>query len=149
MHNILLLNGPNLNLLGTREVARYGRSSLPELVDQLTEVARSLQLNLRSLQTNIEGELVNAVQQAKQEQTDAILINPGAYAHTSIALRDALLAVEIPFIEVHISNVYARESYRKHSYLADIANGVIVGCGPFGYELGLRALAQQLNILAK
>ncbi|OYQ75889.1 type II 3-dehydroquinate dehydratase [Wohlfahrtiimonas chitiniclastica] len=134
---VLLINGPNLNIIGTREPQIYGYTTLPELETQLTHKAGELQLALSCFQSNIEGEIINQIHKAKSENIDVILINPGAYTHTSIAIRDAFLSVDIPFIEIHISNVFAREPFRHHSYLSDIASGILVGHGLFGYELGL------------
>lgn len=136
--NILVLNGPNLNLLGKREPGRYGAESLTELQARLDGRAAELGHSLTWLQSNAEHELVDAVQSAAGKYT-FIIINAAAYTHTSIALRDALLAVAIPFIEVHVSNVHARENFRRHSYLSDIATGVITGLGTDGYEFALAA----------
>ena len=144
MENLLLLNGPNLNLLGSREPGTYGTSTLPEITARLIKLASEAGHELSALQSNSEAELINRIHQAGQEQVDFILFNPAAYTHTSIALRDALLAVKIPFIEIHLSNVFARESFRHHSYFSDIATGVIAGFGPLGYELALYAAAQRL-----
>ena len=144
MANLLLLNGPNLNLLGSREPGTYGTSTLPEITARLIKLASEAGHELSALQSNSEAELINRIHQAGQEQVDFILFNPAAYTHTSIALRDALLAVKIPFIEIHLSNVYARENFRHHSYFSDIATGVIAGFGPLGYELALYAAAQRL-----
>ena len=144
MPSLLLLNGPNLNLLGTREPGHYGNQSLAEIEGALTETARSLGHALSCLQSNAEAELVERVH-AAAGQVDFILINPGALTHTSIALRDALLGVAIPFIEVHISNVHAREEFRRQSYFSDIAVGSITGLGPQGYELALRAADEYLR----
>lgn len=144
MANLLLLNGPNLNLLGSREPGTYGTSTLPEITARLVKLAKEAGHELSALQSNSEAELINRIHQAGQEQVDFILFNPAAYTHTSIALRDALLAVKIPFIEIHLSNVFARESFRHHSYFSDIAAGVIAGFGPLGYELALYAAAQRL-----
>lgn len=145
MSHLLLINGPNLNLLGTREPDVYGRQTLADIEQDLSAEASRLGHQLSCFQSNHEGALVDRVQQAKREGVDFILINPGAYTHTSIALRDALLGVAIPFIEVHLSNVHARESFRKHSYLSDIALGVIAGCGALGYLLALSAAHERLN----
>lgn len=134
---ILLLNGPNLNLLGTREPAHYGANSLAEIEAELVALARSRGAELASFQSNSEGALVDRIQAARDEGVEFILINAGAYTHTSVALRDALAAVEIPFIEVHLSNVYKREDFRHRSLLADLARGLIVGLGPQGYRLAL------------
>ncbi len=144
MANLLLLNGPNLNLLGSREPGTYGTSTLPEITARLIKLASEAGHELSALQSNSEAELINRIHQAGQEQVDFILFNPAAYTHTSIALRDALLAVKIPFIEIHLSNVFARERFRHHSYFSDIATGVIAGFGPLGYELALYAAAQRL-----
>jgi len=141
---ILLLNGPNLNLLGTREPGTYGATTLAEITTRLSRMAQEAGHPLTAIQSNHEGDLIDAVHGAKAEHVEFILLNPGAFTHTSIALRDALLAVDIPFIEIHLSNVHARESFRHHSYFSDIAAGVIVGFGPLGYELALIAAAQQL-----
>ncbi|SEA06186.1 3-dehydroquinate dehydratase [Thiothrix caldifontis] len=145
MASILLLNGPNLNLLGKREPGHYGSMSLPDIEARLTALAHQQQQTLLCYQHNAEGALVDRIHQALDEQIDFILINPGAYTHTSIALRDALLGVAIPFIEIHLSNVHRREPFRHHSYLSDIAEGVILGLGTLGYELALYAAIQKLN----
>lgn len=141
-HNVLVINGPNLNLLGTREPAVYGSETLADVVNHLVTVGQTLNINVSHVQNNIEGELVNAIHAARG-QVDAIIINAGAYTHTSVALRDALAGVGIPFVEVHISNVHKREAFRHHSYLSDSAVGVIVGLGSYGYEAALRFLAQK------
>lgn len=143
-YSILLLNGPNLNLLGTREPDKYGRQTLTEIVNALRHQAESLDLKLSHLQSNAEHELLDAIHQAKS-QHDFIIINPAAYTHTSVALRDALLGVALPFIEVHLSNIHAREPFRHHSYLSDIAQGVICGLGAQGYEFALLAAQRYLN----
>jgi 3-dehydroquinate dehydratase II len=145
LSQLLLINGPNLNLLGTREPTVYGSQTLAEIEQSLRDQAQTLGHDLACYQSNHEGELVDRVQQARREQVAFILINPGAYTHTSIALRDALLGVAVPFIEVHLSNVHAREDFRRHSYLSDIAAGVIVGCGPLGYRLALLAAHEKLT----
>ena len=137
MANVLVLNGPNLNLLGTREPEKYGHDTLQNIEDRLASLASDHQIAF--FQSNVEGELINRIHQAQVDKVDFILINPAAFTHTSIALRDAMLAVNIPFIEIHLSNVYARESYRHHSYLSDIAVAVISGLGAQGYELALAA----------
>lgn len=142
---ILLLNGPNLNLLGQREPEIYGSTTLADIEHQLTEQAKTSQVTLSCYQTNAEHELIQAVQQAAQDGTDFIIINPAAYTHTSIALRDALAGVAIPFIEIHLSNIHAREEFRQHSYLSDIAVGVICGLGAQGYELALQAAVSHLT----
>ncbi|MDE0420373.1 MAG: type II 3-dehydroquinate dehydratase [Gammaproteobacteria bacterium] len=145
MAKILVLHGPNLNLLGKREPGFYGSVTLADINRVLAGQARSAGHELESLQSNAEHELVGAVQRAKAEDVRFIVINPAAFTHTSIALRDALLAVEIPFIEVHLSNVHARESFRHHSYFSDIAQGVVAGLGAKGYEY---ALASAVTALA-
>lgn len=144
MSELLLINGPNLNLLGSREPTHYGNQSLPQIETDLIGEARRLGHRLQTYQSNHEGELVDRVHKAKAEGVAFILLNPGAYTHTSVALRDALLAVNLPFIEVHLSNTYAREPFRHHSYFSDIARGVIVGLGPIGYRLALQAAHAQL-----
>ena len=144
MSKILILNGPNLNLLGEREPEIYGYESLDDISSSLDSVASEIQVNLSHQQFNSEAELIEEIHLAKKDKVDFIIFNPGAFTHTSIALRDALLGVSIPFIEIHISNVFAREDFRKKSYLSDIAVGVISGHGIFGYEL---ALMSAYNIL--
>ena len=139
MATILLLNGPNLNLLGSREPGIYGRKTLPGIVNDLKQQASQLGHTLLHLQSNSEQALLERVHAAAGEKVDFIIINPAAYTHTSVALRDALSAVAIPFIEIHLSNVHARESFRRHSYFSDIALGVITGLGAVGYELALIA----------
>ena len=139
MLKILVLHGPNLNLLGTREPAVYGTTTLAETDQRLRDIAQSAQAKLTTFQSNSEGALIDRVHAAKSEGVDFIVINPGAYTHTSIALRDAFSAVAIPFIEVHLSNVHAREAFRQHSYLSDIAVGVITGLGAGGYEFAVNA----------
>jgi 3-dehydroquinate dehydratase-2 len=138
MARLLLLNGPNLNLLGTREPGIYGSTTLADVEARVATEATRLGHQLACLQSNAEADLVNRVQ-AAAGHVDFILINPGALTHTSIALRDALLAVDIPFIEIHVSNVHAREGFRRDSYFSDIAVGTITGLGPKGYELALHA----------
>ncbi|HNR22175.1 MAG TPA: type II 3-dehydroquinate dehydratase [Steroidobacteraceae bacterium] len=144
MASLLLLNGPNLNLLGQREPETYGSATLEQLVARAAATARSLGHELVAFQSNAEHELVDRVQAARSDGTAFIILNPGAFSHTSIALRDALLAVALPFIEVHLSNVFAREAFRHHSYFTDIAVGAILGLGGAGYELAIRAAAEQL-----
>lgn len=143
MASILVLNGPNLNLLGTREPQTYGSTTLEDIERRLA--ARAEGHRLATFQSNHEGELIDRIHQAGRESVDFILINPGAFTHTSVALRDALLGVAIPFIEVHLSNVYAREPFRHHSYLSDIAVGVISGLGAMGYELAFAAALQRIG----
>ncbi len=139
MAKILLLNGPNLNLLGSREPALYGNDTLAKITERLTHRADVLGHTFEAIQSNAEQELIAAIHGAGENAVDFIIFNPAAYTHTSIALRDALLGVDVPFIEVHISNVFARESFRHQSYLSDIAQGVISGLGTKGYELALEA----------
>ena len=143
--HLLLLNGPNLNLLGSREPGLYGSTTLAQIESQLAAEAVMLGRQLSSFQSNHEGALVDRIQQARDEGVVGIVINAGAFTHTSIAIRDALLAVALPYVEVHLSNVYARESFRHHSYLSDKAIGVIVGFGPKGYRLSLLALHEHLT----
>ena len=145
MKKILLLNGPNLNLLGTREPGIYGAETLDDIVNHLGNVADELAVSLDSVQSNIEGELIDRIHAAKDEGVSFILINPGAFTHTSVALRDAFLAVEIPLIELHLSNVHAREEFRRNSYLADIAVGTLAGFGAYSYELALRAAVKHIG----
>lgn len=141
---ILLLNGPNLNMLGIREPEKYGTATLKEIVLQLTEEAHMLGARLEHLQSNAEHVLIDRIHQAK-DQIDYILINPAAFTHTSVALRDALLAVDIPFIEIHLSNIHAREPFRHHSYLSDKAAGVICGLGAAGYSYALQTAVSRLS----
>ena len=144
MKNILLLNGPNLNLLGKREPDIYGTESLESITDGLVIEAEKLGLELISFQSNAEHELVDKIQTAPELGVQFILINPGALTHTSVSLRDALLGVGVPIIEVHLSNVYSRESFRQHSYLSDVALGVITGFGSQGYSFALHAASSFL-----
>src|SRR5262245_26109719 len=144
MAHVLLLNGPNLNLLGTREPGLYGAVTLEQIVARVTHLAGELGHHVSAFQSNAEAELVNRIQEAPATHVAFIIFNPAAFTHTSVALRDALLAVKIPFIEVHLSNVHAREPFRHHSYFSDIAVGTITGLGAVGYELALRAAAHQL-----
>ena len=145
MAQILVLNGPNLNLLGTREPDIYGSDRLETINQQLQEKAGACGHAISSFQSNAEHELVDRVHKAREEGVAYILFNPAAFTHTSIALRDALLGVNIPFIEIHLSNVHKREDFRQHSYFSDIAVGVICGLGAQGYELALDAAIQQLS----
>jgi 3-dehydroquinate dehydratase-2 len=145
MARLLLLNGPNLNLLGTREPQVYGSGTLASIEQRATDVARELGHELTAFQSNAEHELIDRIQQAATERIDFLIFNPGGFTHTSVALRDALLAVKLPFIEVHLSNTQARESFRHHSYFSDIAIGCIVGLGAVGYELAVRAAAARLQ----
>jgi len=141
---ILVLNGPNLNLLGKREKEHYGTLSLAQIEKQMKKLAQNLGVKLEFFQSNYEGALVEKIQKAKNKY-DGILINPAAYTHTSIALRDALIAVGIPFVEIHLSNLYKREEFRKRSLLSDLALGVVSGFGPRSYLLGLRGLVESLK----
>ena len=135
--NILLLNGPNLNLLGSREPERYGTVTLPVIVERVSAVASAAGASVTAFQSNSEAELVDRIQQAGRDGIDFIIINPAAYTHTSVAMRDALAAVRIPFVEVHLSNIHAREAFRQKSYFSDLAVGVVSGLGAKGYELAL------------
>jgi 3-dehydroquinate dehydratase-2 len=142
---ITVLNGPNLNLLGVREPSLYGNKTLADIQYTLEQEAHKLQHSLTFHQSNAEHELIERIHVAYTNQVDFIIINPAAFTHTSVALRDALLATKIPFIEVHLSNVHAREPFRKHSYFSDIAQGVICGLGAMGYELALQAAHRLLT----
>jgi 3-dehydroquinate dehydratase II len=144
MARVLLLNGPNLNLLGSREPALYGAETLESIEKRCAEVAREAGHELSTFQSNAEHELIDRIHRAPADNIGFLIFNPGAFTHTSIALRDAIAAVRLPFIEVHLSNTYAREPFRRHSYFSDIAVGVIAGLGAFGYELAVRAAARQL-----
>ncbi|RUL70186.1 type II 3-dehydroquinate dehydratase [Dyella choica] len=145
MAKLLVLHGPNLNLLGVREPDIYGRETLADINNQLAQRAQAAGHELAWYQSNAEHELIGRIHQARDEQVAAILINPGAFTHTSVALRDALAAVAIPFIELHMSNVHAREPFRHHSYLSDLAVGVICGFGSASYRLGLEAALARLE----
>ena len=140
--NILLINGPNLNLLGSREPEHYGTATLQGIESRLAELAGKAGVRLSACQSNSEAELVEHIQKAGRDKVDFIIINPAAYTHTSVAMRDALAAVGIPFIEVHLSNVFAREAFRHRSYFTDIAVGIISGLGAKGYELALEFALQ-------
>ena len=144
MAQILLLNGPNLNLLGKREPHIYGPDTLAAIEKHLKTKAQELGHELDAYQSNHEGELIDRIQKAAADGTAMMIFNPGGYTHTSVALRDAVLAVSLPFIEVHISNPMRREAFRRHSYFSDLAAGVITGCGALGYELALIAAARRL-----
>ncbi|MES3006991.1 MAG: type II 3-dehydroquinate dehydratase [Pseudomonadota bacterium] len=144
MATILVLHGPNLNMLGTREPAVYGSETLADINARLTFSCIEAGHHLQHLQSNAEYELIERLHDARNEGVNFILINPAAFTHTSVALRDAILASEIPFIEVHISNVYKRESFRHHSYFSDIAVGTITGLGSYGYDLALQAALRQI-----
>jgi 3-dehydroquinate dehydratase II len=145
MARVLLLNGPNLNLLGSREPEVYGTDTLLSIEQRLSHLAHEAGHELSAFQSNAEHELIAQLHAAPQAGVSFLIFNPGAFTHTSLALRDALLAVRLPFIEVHLSNTYARESFRRHSYFSDIALGSIVGLGPLGYELALRAAIPKLH----
>ncbi len=145
MPDILVINGPNLNLLGVREPEHYGNDTLGAIDQRLQNQASEAGFSLQSVQSNAEAELIEQVHQAATNGVRFILINPAAFTHTSVALRDALSGVAIPFIEIHLSNVHAREAFRGHSYFSDIAIGVISGLGALGYELALQAAVQHLN----
>ena len=142
---ILVIQGPNLNLLGTREPGIYGSKTLPEIHAELNLIAQAAGIELQTYQSNHEGELIDCIQKAKADGVDFILINPGGFTHTSVALRDALAGVAIPFIEVHLSNIFSREEFRQHSFFSDIAKGVISGLGAQGYELALMFAIEQVT----
>lgn len=145
MATILVLNGPNINLLGKREPGHYGNETLASILATLEQEATSAGHQLQQLQSNSEAALIERIHQAGDENVQFILINPAAFTHTSVALRDALLGVAIPFIEIHLSNTHARESFRHHSYFSDIAQGIIIGLGGQGYSLALQAAIKQLS----
>ena len=149
MARLLLLNGPNLNLLGSREPALYGAATLAAIEQRLTEQATKAGHVLIAYQSNAEHELIDRIQRCPADGIDFLLFNPGGYTHTSVALRDALLAVKVPFIEVHLSNMYAREPFRQHSYFSDIAVGSVIGLGARGYEFALAAALERLAAPAK
>lgn len=143
--DVLLINGPNLNLLGTRQPHLYGSATLADVEQSVRRQGVEAGLTVDCFQSNHEGAIVDRIQAARTDGTRFVIINPGAYTHTSIAVRDAFLAVEVPFCEVHISNVHGRESFRRHSYLSDIAVAVIAGCGTIGYNLALTFVAGELS----
>lgn len=143
MREIAVINGPNLNLLGVREPDIYGAETLQSINENLIALANEVNLSLRFKQSNAEHELVEYIHQCFHDQVSGIIINPAAFTHTSVAIRDALLATKIPFVEVHLSNVHARESFRAESWLSDVANGVITGLGSAGYEMALRYWASK------
>ena len=145
MSQVLVLNGPNLNLLGRREPEKYGNVTLSDIEKSLTEQAAGLGLAIAFFQSNSEGDLVNRVHSAADDGTGFVIINPAAYTHTSVALRDAFLGVSLPFIEVHISNIYQREPFRHHSYFSDIAVGALAGFGASGYNMALSAASAYLS----
>lgn len=142
---VLVLHGPNLNLLGTREPGHYGHLTLASINESLIELGDALGVEITSYQSNHEGELVDRIHQAARDHIDGIVINPAAYTHTSIALRDAMLAISIPFIEVHLSNIHRREEFRHRSMLADAATGIVAGFGATSYQLALRGLLDHLR----
>ncbi len=141
--NILVLNGPNLNLLGTREPEVYGTDTLQDIETKLQSIAQENNVKIDFYQSNSETDLIDALHKSKQDDVNFIIINPGAFTHTSIALRDAFLGVNIPFIEVHISNIYSREEFRKKSFLSDISQGLITGLGVSGYEFALLSILRR------
>ena len=145
MASILVINGPNLNLLGKREPEVYGSQSLDDINIELSAQMKNAGHHIQFLQSNAEYEIIDRIHEAKNDGTDFILINPAALTHTSVALRDALLGISIPFIEIHLSNVYAREEFRQHSFISDIAVGTITGLGPIGYSLALKAALSHLK----
>ena len=145
MANILLINGPNLNLLGTREPDVYGEMNLDKIESRLTKLAEQHTHSLDCFQSNAEHEIVNKIQACQNSDTQFILINPGAFTHTSIAIRDALLAINVPFFEIHLSNVFSREDFRHKSYFSDIAAGCLIGLGPYCYELALNAAMKKIE----
>ena len=144
MARLLLLNGPNLNLLGSREPELYGGATLASIEQRATEVAREAGHELTAFQSNAEHELIDRIHEAGKLKLDFLILNPGGFTHTSVALRDALLAVRLPFIEVHLSNTHAREPFRRHSYFTDIAVGCVLGLGAYGYEVAVRAAIKRL-----
>ena len=144
-NKILIINGPNLNLLGKREPEIYGTQTLEQIIEKVRARAQKLKVEIDHLQSNSEGEIIGRIHRTMEDKTDFIIINPGAFTHTSVALRDALLSVSKPFIEIHLSNVFAREVFRRKSYLSDIAVAVISGAGAQGYELALQAAADRLQ----
>lgn len=145
MSSFLLINGPNLNLLGSREPDVYGATTLADIEIRCRDVAKELGHTLECFQSNAEHELIDQVQQAQVNGVEFIILNPGGFTHTSVALRDALLAVQIPFIEIHLSNTFAREEFRHNSYFSDIAKSCLFGFGAFGYELALQAASQHVS----
>lgn len=145
MPTILVIHGPNLNLLGAREPQHYGNTTLADIDKNLKALAKKTGADVNCVQSNAEHEIVNHIQSAAQNNTDFIIINPAAFTHTSVSIRDAITASEVPFIEVHLSNIYKREEFRRHSYFSDIAIGVISGLGAQGYELALQAALATIN----
>jgi 3-dehydroquinate dehydratase-2 len=149
LKSVLVIHGPNLNLLGTREPAHYGSNTLADINNQLAEQAKQAGITLDTFQSNSESELIEKIHTLVEQKTDYLIINPAAFTHTSVALRDAISGVKVPFIEVHLSNVYAREQFRHHSYFSDIAVGVISGLGAQGYFLALQFAISKLNQAAQ
>jgi 3-dehydroquinate dehydratase-2 len=149
LKSVLVIHGPNLNLLGTREPAHYGSNTLADINNQLAEQATQAGITLDTFQSNSESELIEKIHTLVEQKTDYLIINPAAFTHTSVALRDAISGVKVPFIEVHLSNVYAREQFRHHSYFSDIAVGVISGLGAQGYFLALQFAISKLNQAAQ
>ncbi|MCY4655658.1 MAG: type II 3-dehydroquinate dehydratase [Gammaproteobacteria bacterium] len=145
MQKILVLNGPNLNLLGSREPQTYGSDTLDSVLERLQSIASEQDVSIHHVQSNHEGEIIDAIHDASQDDVSACIINPGALTHSSIGLRDAFLGTELPFVEVHISNIFARDEFRHHSFLSDIAIGTICGCGTFGYDMALLYLAKKIQ----
>ena len=145
MKKVTMLNGPNLNLLGVREPDKYGNCTLDEIVSNCSELSNKNGFTLKSLQSNSETELINWIQLSLDDETEGLIINPGAYGHTSVGLRDAFLAVSLPFVEIHISNIFSREEFRRRTLLSDIAIGVVSGFGSYSYTLGLQALFNHLT----
>ena len=143
--SVLVIQGPNLNLLGMREPEVYGTITLEDIHKKLADLAKQVDISLETYQSNHEGELIDRVQKAKKDGVSFIIMNPGGFTHTSVALRDALAGVAIPFIEVHLSNIHQREEFRKHSYFSDLAMGVICGLGAHGYELALNTIQHKLS----
>jgi 3-dehydroquinate dehydratase II len=146
--SILLINGPNLNLLGTREPQIYGSTTLSDVVEQARKQTSDLSIQLESFQSNWEGAIIDKIQEARGN-VDAIILNPGGFTHTSVAIRDALLGVDIPFVEIHVSNIHAREPWRNHSYFSDKAAAVICGLGVYGYTAAIEFAANHLKLKAK
>ena len=145
MHKILVVNGPNINMLGIRELDKYGKTSYQELKDIIQDYSID-KFHLETYQSNVEGEIVSKLHKAIEEDIDGLIINPGAYTHTSIAIRDALLGVAIPFYEIHLSNTFSREEFRHKSFFSDIASGCIIGLGAHGYELALIAAMKKIDL---
>lgn len=145
MASILVINGPNLNMLGRREPEIYGHQTLADIIEDLELLADEYSVRLHSFQSNAEYEIIERIHEAMDDGTEFIIINPAAFTHTSVAIRDALAAVDIPFIEVHLSNIHKREPFRAHSYFSDLAVGVIAGLGAKGYELALQAAVERIK----